>query len=198
MDNFGDHYDKVNVVICCYGLCLYSSRTKVEMEGYLNYLDQVLHLLRQVERNCHLGHVVVCGGKTDPNDSRSEAQTVVHMLETVLDASGFIADLRRDGRLHLEERSRNTPQNLWFALDIRDPYWHDHAWIVCCDSWREQKVRAIAGWVSCLRFVDMPIIRSFDRQDIHPNSSYKVQNRLAWLYRFFGPLLFLFRDLRAV
>lgn len=165
-------------IICGYGLFDPDIRSTQEIEGLTEYYGAVFSSIRQ---RGGIVQVVLCGGHTNPRRSQcSEARSVVDRIH---DESTFFF-LGPQRPILLEERSRNTVQNVFFALECLKRKGIGVTQVTFyCDTPRRWKVDVIAH--AALRDERIPYeVMSYPRSDIHPNSKRWKQNLKALQYIF--------------
>lgn len=151
-------------LICLYGLLDPERRSEIEMEGYHFYLQACArYILRNAGKNAV---IVLAGGFTTELDI-SEATSVKSYFQHWLGHNGF--------PILLEERSKDTRDNLrfgWSKLKTFGP--EISSLTIFCDRYRHGKVWALAWHILGKENIPWQV-KSFHRQDIHPNSSWRVQ-----------------------
>jgi len=176
---------KITVAICCYGLYDWRIRSGLEMEGLEEYLRHCAHYVASLFRQGTLSGVILCGGftnKTKPevSEAKTNAKRLIEMLADLSVDAGAI------GRLIWEEdKSFNTPQNLYFAgrLVYRGDIELSRNMVFICDRYRHVKVLALLRYVRLMLSKEFRFsVKSFPRKDIHPNSSWVKQFAAAMLY----------------
>lgn len=217
------------VAICCYGLfdpgfdfedyqhkreqTKLKVRSKIEMEGLVQYLSHCADLITGLQSEGKLRGVVLCGGYTNKAMSHvSEAETNLQALKQFLKWRRMPVD---EINFCLEDESFNTPQNLWFTikriLGIRTKLYGrdlprisgreagrrcqiDLAWqqlkdcpvMFVCDSYRNFKLRVLTSILESENRNFQISVKSFPRKDIHRMSSYPRQ-WLAGLWYLLSP-----------
>lgn len=165
--------NKTAVIICSYGLYDAEIRTKIEMEGYDEYLFQCKDFIL---KNRNVDTVILTGGFTNSRKSNiSEAQSVFVHMRKLLPKINIL----------IEEQSVNSPQNVWEGLKRVG---EDMDVIVICDDWRFRKMQAICRYIGRKKKKKIEV-KSFSRKDIHPNSSYLKQGMQALVFYFFPGLI---------
>ncbi len=187
------------IVVMGYGLYDPDLRSPKEMRGYKRYLDSCWELIKDHQRQGDLATVILAGGYTNPaRPLVSEGDTMYKYLLARFhedQASGNAAD-RLPPNMITDHAywGWNTTQNIVHAVKIFGRYGDIKKRIVCCDTARRGKVKAICFWLNLLRGARLEV-EAFDREDIHPHSEPAFQKRQEILYWIFGPIL-IWRDLR--
>lgn len=147
-------------IICGYGLFDKSIRSTLEYEGLCSYYNEVINFC-----NTHneIGTIVVTGGYTNLEKSDlSESYSVLYLV-------------KYDKKVLFETTSQKTIENLAFAwLTARKSLGSDYELTIFCDSVRKNRVQVLSNYL--FEGICKTEVISFDRYDIHPNSTEEKQN----------------------
>ena len=162
-------------LICLYGLLDSQRRSKIEMNGYRAYLQACSrYILRYAGKKA----VIVLAGGYTTELAVSEAASVKYYFRQWLASDEFL--------LLLEERSKDTEDNLRLGWEqIKNLELEISSLTIFCDRYRHGKVWALA-WHLLRKEKIRWQVKSFPRQDIHPNSSWRVQIPEIFKALFFG------------
>lgn len=167
-------------IVCLYGLFDKEKRTEIEYYGYTHYLRKVCDYLNGFH---YLTDVILCGGYTNGPDLPAECDSVLPFVKELL---------RPEIEIHCEDESKNTPQNIYFAIRdfvsaCEEYEGIDGEIIICVDRKRHYKTTVItkllSNWYPCCRRLKEVKVVGFCRPDIHPHSSYTYQFAAAMDYR---------------
>lgn len=168
---------KKTVLICLYGLLDASRRTEIEMRGYQAYLSRARQFCLNLLKEGNLDKIVLSGGYTDPGIS--EAKSVFPFFAKYFDKKYLL----------LQEEGVNTTQNIKIGVEfvVANDYSKDV--VVICDDHRMMRVWAICKYYQTQYSEIILKVKSFPREDIHPNSNFIKQTiasffYLAWPSRF--------------
>lgn len=180
---------KVVPIIFCYGLLGYEYRSREEMKGLREYFEHCAKHIAHLYNSGRLAGVVLCGGFTNRSFPEvSEAGTSMVYLKTWLISYGVPSE---NIEFRLEDRSFNTPQNMWFSVQSIFRDWTELKGVsidFICDTYRHPKLSALLFWLKVRYWGLRAQVVSFPRPDIHPDSSIEKQRFGALLYAF-SPLL---------
>lgn len=153
------------VLICSYGLVDKTVRTEIEYQGLVNYYTEIYNYLKDLKAKNQLLAIVFCGGYRFYQVSESNSSQFFF--------NSIGVDLANIPQF-LETVSGSTIQNLALGyLAVIEKYL-DPDLLIICDSVRQVKVQKLSE-ILFKDLVDNFEIVSFDRQDIHLESSKEGQ-----------------------
>nr|AQS30057.1 hypothetical protein [uncultured bacterium] len=185
---------KCAVVVCLYGIFDDTLRSPIEMKGYWQYLQGVVEFISRLAGvgpgrklgGAIVSPIVLCGGRTNPATSLSEAESVLPILTQAIstryqdfrNVSGMIGVWPSSSLTHdvlLENKSSNTAQNIHNALEqllnfLGEDRCREGRILFVCDA-----VRRFPVWVLARHLCDEKGLRfggvvGLPRRDIHSNS----------------------------
>jgi len=155
------------VLICSYGLVDKTVRTEIEYQGLVNYYTEIYNYLKDLKAKNQLSAIVFCGGYRFSQVSESNSSQFFF--------NSIGVDLANIPQF-LETVSGSTIQNLALGyLAVIEKYL-DPDLLIICDSVRQVKVQKLSE-ILFKDLVDNFEIVSFDRQDIHLESSKEGQTQ---------------------
>lgn len=153
------------VLICSYGLVDKTVRTEIEYQGLVNYYTEIYNFLKDLKAKNQLSAIVFCGGYRFSQVFESNSSQF--FFNSIGDDLANIPQF-------VETVSGSTIQNLALGyLAVIEKYLNPDLLIIC-DSVRQVKVQKLSE-ILFKDLVDNFEIVSFDRQDIHLESSTEGQ-----------------------
>jgi hypothetical protein len=147
-------------IVCCYGVFSKNIRSKEEIDG-LNFYYQAIQT--HVINHEHFRKIVYAGGYTNKiNSTTSECESrPIGMYPSARDMN--------------ETVSLDTLENIFYSIQTTRVILYEVTEIVIfCDKVRENKVKTIANELLGTKWKISVV--SFNRPDIHPNSTIDYQN----------------------